>query len=161
MKHTSEAAIRSEDMVRDALGAPPGGLELSAADSASPEVIAAADRAARHWTADAAGPIAIGSAEHKRLSCLMFRDTFNPYRPSIIDWPALSSEARERLVDLPIWDIAVQTEGKARLRMLAYAHSLTDPDWHAATELKGVYRNEGPQGPLRRYTMGNSVSHRP
>ena len=56
---------------------------------------------------------------------------------SIIDWPALSPEARERLVNLPIWDIAVQTEGKARLRMLAYARSLADPDWREAITLNG------------------------
>ena len=65
----------------------------------------------------------------------MFRETFNPYKPSIIDWPELSPEARDRLVQLPIWDIAVQTEGKARLRMLAYADSLADPAWRDAIAL--------------------------
>ena len=30
-------------------------------------------------------------------------------------------EALGRLTSLPIWDIAVQTEGKARLLMLSYA----------------------------------------
>src|SRR5208283_160701 len=69
--------------------------------------------------------------------CRMFRETFNPYKPSIIDWPKLSPEARERLINLPIWDIAVQTEGKARLRMLCYAHSLADPEWRAAIEQNG------------------------
>ena len=43
----------------------------------------------------------------------MFRDTFNPYKPAVIDWPKLDAEARDRLVSLPIWDIAVQTEDKA------------------------------------------------
>ncbi len=65
----------------------------------------------------------------------MFRDTFNPYKPTIIDWPKLSDEERDRLVNLPIWDIAVQTEGKARLRMLSYANSLSDPAWHEAIAL--------------------------
>jgi hypothetical protein len=64
----------------------------------------------------------------------MFLDTFNPYRPSIIDWPLLSDEARTRLTSLPIWDIAVQTEGKARLRMRAYAQSLADRAWREAIE---------------------------
>ncbi len=64
----------------------------------------------------------------------MFRDTFNPYKPSIIDWPQLSTDALERLTDLPIWDIAVQTEGKARLRMLAYSRSLDDQAWKEAIE---------------------------
>jgi hypothetical protein len=53
----------------------------------------------------------------------MFRDTFNPYRPAVIDWPKLDPPALERLVTLPIWNIAVQTEGKARLRMLSYAEA--------------------------------------
>jgi hypothetical protein len=64
----------------------------------------------------------------------MFHDTFNPYRPSIIDWPRLSPGALARLTGLPIWDIAVQTEGKARLRMLSYGESLGDPAWRHAIE---------------------------
>ena len=64
----------------------------------------------------------------------MFRDTFNPYKPSIIDWPQLSTDALDRLTSLPIWDIAVQTEGKARLRMLAYSRSLEDQAWKEAIE---------------------------
>jgi len=67
----------------------------------------------------------------------MFRETFNPYKPTIIDWPRLSPEARDRLVGLPIWDIAVQTEGKARLRMLSYANSLDDAAWRDAIALNG------------------------
>ena len=67
----------------------------------------------------------------------MFRDTFNPYRPSIINWPKLSPDALARLTGLPIWDIAVQTEGKARLRMLAYARRLADPVWREAIERNG------------------------
>ncbi len=102
-----------------------------------PDTIAAADRASRHWRSDLAGSLAIGSDTHKALACRMFRETFNPYKPTIIDWPELDGPARERLISLPIWDIAVQTEGRARLRMLSYAHSLTDPDWRAAIELNG------------------------
>lgn len=33
-----------------------------------------------------------------------------------------------RFTSLPIWDIAVETEGKARLRMAAYAATIADPD---------------------------------
>jgi hypothetical protein len=116
---------------------PPGGLALATPESVSPALIAAADRASREWTAEERGPVRLGSDLHKRTVCRMFRETFNPYKPSIIDWPKLSTEARDRLVNLPIWDIAVQTEGKARLRMLSYAHSLTDRDWHDAIELNG------------------------
>jgi hypothetical protein len=121
----------------DELKPPPGGLELADKDSVSAASVAAADHVARHWTADVAGPIAIGSDLHKRATCRMFRETFNPYKPTIIDWPELTPEARDRLVNLPIWDIAVQTEGKARLRMISYANSVTDQDWCGAIGLNG------------------------
>ena len=94
----------------------------------------AADLAARHWSWPVAGPLPIGSDAHRDAACRMFFDTFNPYRPSIIDWPLLSDEARARLTGLPIWDIAVQTEGKARLRMQAYAQNAADPAWRDAIE---------------------------
>jgi hypothetical protein len=42
--------------------------------------------------------------------------------------------ALARSTGLPIWDIAVQTEGKARLGMRTYGKSLTDPTWREATE---------------------------
>jgi hypothetical protein len=97
-------------------------------------VLVAADHAARHWVWQASGGLLIGSDAHRDAVCRMFRDTFNPYRPSIIDWPQLSPDALTRLTSLPIWDIAVQTEGKARLRMLAYGRSLVDPVWREAIE---------------------------
>ena len=67
----------------------------------------------------------------------MFRDTFNPYKPSVIDWPKLDPEALRRLTSLPIWDIAVNTETKARARMLAYAASIDDPAWQEAIGRNG------------------------
>jgi hypothetical protein len=94
--------------------------------------VAAADLAARHWRWPISGALPIGSDAHRDAACRMFLDTFNPYRPSVIDWPVLSDEAQARLTSLPIWDIAVQTEGKARLRMRAYAESLADPAWREA-----------------------------
>ena len=114
---------------------PPGGLSL--ASTSDNDRMAAADHAARNWTSHEAGPLVPGSAAHTSAVAQMFRDTFNPYKPTIIDWPELDPEARDRLVNLPIWDIAVQTEGKARIRMLAYARSLTDPPWRDAIELNG------------------------
>ena len=120
------------------LTAPPCGLQLATRDSVSPAVIEAADAASRRWIGEwVRGAVPIGSDLHKRMACRMFRETFNPYKPSIIDWPKLSPEARERLVTLPIWDIAVQTEGKARLRMLSYANSSADADWRDAIALNG------------------------
>ena len=99
--------------------------------------VEAADRAARIWAAAEPGPIIPGSDAHKRAFCRMLLDTHNPYRPSIIDWPALDREARDRMVGLPIWDIAVQTEGKARLRVLSYADRVADPLLRQAIELDG------------------------
>jgi hypothetical protein len=99
--------------------------------------VKAADRVARIWSAPEPGPIAPGSEAHKAAFCRMLLDTHNPYKPSIIDWPKLDPEARNRLVGLPIWDIAVQTEGKARLRVLSYANIIADPLLRRAVELDG------------------------
>src|SRR5947208_8949627 len=99
--------------------------------------VAAADRAARIWAASEPGPIDPGSEAHKAAFCRMLLDTHNPYKPSIIEWPELDTEARERLVSLPIWDIAVQTEGKARQRVLSYAAMIKDTLLRRAVELDG------------------------
>jgi hypothetical protein len=81
------------------------------------------------------GPIRFGSDAHKTLFCLTLLDTFNPYKPAVIDWPKLDPEVRERLVSLPIWDIAVQTEGRARLNVASYAPVTADPLLRKAIEL--------------------------
>lgn len=109
-------------------------MAADGATTSSEPDLTAADHAARHWSWPERGPLRIGSSAHRDSVCRMFHDTFNPYRPSIIDWPALKHDALTRLTSLPIWDIAVQTEGKARLRMLAYGQSLADPEWRAAIE---------------------------
>jgi hypothetical protein len=101
------------------------------------QAVANADRAARLWTATDPGPIRRGSEGHKTAFCRMLLETHNPYRPSIIDWPQLEPEARDRLVGLPIWDIAVQTEGKARLRVWSYSRIIQDPLLRQAIELDG------------------------
>ena len=87
--------------------------------------------------ATVAEPVRIrrGSEAHKTLFCRTLLDTFNPYKPAIIDWPALDDESRARLVSLPIWDIAVQTEGRARLNVASYAAVLHDPLLREAVEL--------------------------
>jgi hypothetical protein len=99
--------------------------------------VEAADRAARIWAAAEPGPIPPGSDAHKSAFCRMLLDTHNPYKPSVIEWPVLDAEARERLVSLPIWDIAVQTEGKARQRVLSYAAMVEDGLLRRAIELDG------------------------
>jgi hypothetical protein len=99
------------------------------------ETIRLADEAARHWSAPEEELLEPGSDAHKLAVCRMFRETFNPYKPSVIEWPKLDPDALQRLVSLPIWDIAVQTEGKARLRMATYAQMEADPEMRAAIEL--------------------------
>ncbi len=81
------------------------------------------------------GPIRLGSDAHKTLFCRTLLDTFNPYKPAVIDWPQLDSASRERLVSLPIWDMAVQTEGRARLNVASYAAVTPDPLLRRAIEL--------------------------
>ena len=88
------------------------------------------------WTGGPDGPIRIGSEAHKALFSRMLLETFDPYKPAVIDWPKLTPEALERLTSLPIWDIAVQTEGKASLRVRTYAEMLSgDPLLKQAVEL--------------------------
>ena len=84
---------------------------------------------------ESTGPIRFGSEAHKTLFCRTLLDTFNPYKPAVIDWPKLDTETRDRLVSLPIWDIAVQTEGRARLNVASYAAITPDPLLRKAIEL--------------------------
>ena len=81
------------------------------------------------------GPVNLGSDAHKVLFCRTLLDTFDPYKPAVIDWPKLEAETRDRLVSLPIWDIAVQTEGRARLNVASYAAVTPDPLLRKAIEL--------------------------
>lgn len=113
-------------------------MNASATDAAT---IEAADRAARHWSSPDPGPLKPGSEAHKRAVCTMFHETFNPYKPSVIEWPKLDKETLHKITSLPIWDIAVQTEGKARLRMAAYARIIADPDMSKTIELNGWEEN--------------------
>lgn len=114
---------------------PPQAAAIPGAAAADPAAVAAADTAMRHWRSTVTGPLSPGSDAHRQASCQMFRDTFNPYRPAVLDWPVLAPAVRDRIVSLPIWDIAVQTEGKARLRMAAYAATLREPDMRDALAL--------------------------
>ena len=41
------------------------------------------------------GPIRLGSEQHKALFSRMLLDTFNPYKPAVIDWPQLDAAARD------------------------------------------------------------------
>ncbi|RKP45894.1 ferritin-like domain-containing protein [Trinickia fusca] len=98
---------------------------------------AAADHVMRNWSFGDSAPIRIGSDAHKQMFCRMLLETHNPYKPAIIDWPKLEPDALARLTALPIWDIAVQTEGRASIRVATFAAKHHDPLLHEALELDG------------------------
>jgi len=100
-------------------------------------MVAQADRAARLWHGETGGPVRVGSEAHKRLFCRMLLDTHNPYKPAAIEWPKLADDPRGRLIGLQIWDIAVQTEGKAKIHVATYAEGIADPLLKQAVELNG------------------------
>jgi hypothetical protein len=57
----------------------------------------------------------------------MLLDTFDAYKPAVIEWPVLDEDAKRRITSLPFWDVAVQTEGYASKRVQKLADHLTDP----------------------------------
>jgi len=83
------------------------------------------------------GPIRTGSEAHKILFCRTLLDTFDPYKPAVIDWPVLKPDELARITALPIWDIAVQTENRAGLNVCTYAEGIADPLLKKAVELNG------------------------
>ncbi len=72
-------------------------------------------------------PLKIGSEEHKHAFCRMLLDTFNPYKPAVIDWPELAPDALARITGLPIWTIAVETEDRASAHIGLMAEQTKDP----------------------------------
>ena len=100
--------------------------------------VRAADHTSRHWTFDETpGPVRIGSEAHGRMFARMLLESHNPYKPRVLDWPQLDPEAHARLTGLPIWDIAVQTEGRAALRVYDYARTVPDPLLRQALTMDG------------------------
>ncbi len=134
----AEAVFENFDAERLIEGFTAPALPESQPDEAT---LAEADRRMRYWRSDVAGDWSPGSELHKREVCRMFRDTFNPYRPAVLAWPRLEPATQARIVALPIWDIAVQTEGKARLRMAAYARTVEDPQMRRALGLNAWEEN--------------------
>ena len=79
--------------------------------------------------------VARGSEAHLRLMCRMLLDTHDPYRPALIQWPELDEETRERIVSLPVWDMAVAAEGRTGLYVRTFGESLQDPLLKAAVDM--------------------------
>ncbi|MGO8737877.1 hypothetical protein [Rhodoblastus sp.] len=97
--------------------------------------VEASDFAMRNWKARDTGPVRIGSPEHLRMFAQMLLDTHNPYKPAVIEWPKLAPDALARVTSLPIWDIAVQTEGRASIRVKTFASTVTEPLLRQALEM--------------------------
>lgn len=81
------------------------------------------------------GPVRLGSPEHLMLFSRMILDTHDPYRPALIDWPELEPETRDKIVSLPIWDMAVQTEGRTGLFVKTFSETVEDPLLKAAVQM--------------------------
>lgn len=80
--------------------------------------------------APAPGPgetVRLGSEAHLRLMCRQLLDTHDPYQPALIEWPELEPAARGKIVSLPIWDMAVQTEGRTGLFVKTFGETIKDP----------------------------------
>jgi hypothetical protein len=77
----------------------------------------------------------VGTEAHKHLFCRAFLETHDPYKPAVIEWPRLAPDALARLTALPIWDIAIATEGSAARRMEFFAEAADDPEVRAAIAL--------------------------
>ena len=87
---------------------------------------------------DAAAPVPpfkFGTEAHKALFCRALLDTHDPYRPALIDWPKLDPATRDKIVSLPVWDMAVQTEGRTGLFVRSFAETVTDPLLREAVEM--------------------------
>src|SRR5262245_27099770 len=97
------------------------------------------------------GPIRRGSEQHKNLFCRTLLATFDPYKPAVIDWPRLDPDAHGRLTSLPIWDIAVQTEGRAGLHVATFAEGVKDPLLRRAVELNAF------EGRRHKHVLHNMV----
>jgi len=83
----------------------------------------------------------IGSDEHKQAFCRMLLDTFDPYKPAVIDWPKLEPDALQRVVTMPFWTIAVETEDRASAHFANMAAAQTDPLLKEAFELIAFEEN--------------------
>lgn len=98
------------------------------------------------------GRIRLGSEDHLRLFCLELLETHDPYRPAITDWPKLDKQTRDKLVALPIWDIAVETEGKASLNVRSYAEKVV-----AGELLKEAIQMDAFEEGRHKMVLGNMV----
>jgi len=79
----------------------------------------------------------VGSEEHKRLFCQTFIDTHEQYTPADLNFPDIDIESRQRLLSLPIWNEAVNTERETAYKVRRMADFEPDPLVREAIALQG------------------------
>lgn len=83
------------------------------------------------------GTPAVGTEEHKHLFCRTFIETHEPYNPAEMSWPEIDEESRARLLSLPIWDEAVNTERETAAKVQRMSEIESDPLVREAIALQG------------------------
>jgi hypothetical protein len=83
------------------------------------------------------GEFEIGSAAHRRALARFFLDTHVDYEPDRIQWPVLGESERTRLINLPFWQEAVNTESETSRMVMAAAQLESDAQLRKAIELQG------------------------
>lgn len=77
-----------------------------------------------------------GSVQHRSLMCRSFIETHHQYDVDSIEWPTLGPVEQAFLVDLPVWDEAVNTEYETALLVRAMAEHEPDPEMAEAIALQ-------------------------
>ncbi len=137
MSKTTEAAYRAAATPPQNSAADAEVRARAVAATVARTAVEQAEHAMRHWTDPTPGAVRVGSPQHLQMFCNMLLQTHNPYKPAVIAWPRLSPEALHRVTSLPIWDIAVQTEGRASVRVKAFADTVCDPLLRRALDMDG------------------------
>lgn len=83
------------------------------------------------------GAPVLGSEAHKERFCRSFIDTHDPYDPAQIPFPDIDPESRARLLSLPIWDEAVNTERETARKVARMTEAEPDPLVREAIALQG------------------------
>ena len=81
--------------------------------------------------------LVIGSEEHKQRLCRAFIDTHDPFKPESLPWPDLDVDTRARLLSLPVWNEAVNTERETADKVQRMSECEPDPLLREAIALQG------------------------
>lgn len=83
------------------------------------------------------GTPVVGSEAHKELFCRTFIDSHDPYDPAQLPFPDIDPDSRARLLSLPIWDEAVNTERETAVKVARMTDAEPDPLVREAIALQG------------------------